>query len=240
MTLASDLINLALTDSGVLGQGQSASAQDQSDCLRRANQMLSQWSKRRWLVWHLVETSLVCTGAQSYTVGAGGNFNITRPDRIEFAFLRQVAPSTPTPVDFPLRQIQSREEYSALNLKGLVASPSDRFFYDSAYPLGAIYPWPIPSASFELHILTKDVFQQFAALTDTLTLPPEYEEAIYYNLMVRLRIAYRLPADREVNAMARAALNTIRKANFQIGVLSMPRSLRSRWATYNVYSDSPN
>lgn len=237
MTLASDLINLALTDSGVLGVGQTPQAQDTSDTLRRLNMMLGQWSQRRWLVYHLVDTAKVCTGAQSYTVGAGGDFNITRPAQIHAAYLRQIAPSTPTPVDFWLEQIMSREDYSRLALKGLVASPSTHFFYDSDFPNGVIYPWPIPSSSYELHIVTKAVLQQFAAVGDSVTLPVEYEEAIYFNLMVRLRAAYRLPADKVQVGLAKAALNTIRRANFQIGNLGMPATLQKGGPAYNILSD---
>lgn len=236
MTLASDLISLALTDSGVLGVGQTAQTQDLNDALRRLNMMLGQWTQRRWLVYHLVDTSKVCTGAQSYTVGTGGDFNITRPAAIEGAYIRQVAPASPTPVDYWLGQIMSREDYSQLALKSLAASPPDRFFYDSDFPNGRIYPWPIPSSSWELHILTRAVLQQFAALTDTVNLPPEYEEAIYTNLMVRLRAAYQFKADPVMVGLAKAALNTVRRANFQIGALGLPATLR-RGLNYNVYSD---
>lgn len=237
MTVASDLINLALTDSGVLGVGQTAQAQDLTDTLRRLNMMISQWSQRRWLVYHLIDTAKVCTGAQSYTVGAGGDFNITRPAQIEAAYIRQIVPGTPTPVDFWLTQIPAREDYSQLALKGLVASPADRFYYDAGYPNGLVYPWPIPGAAYELHILTKAVLQQFAAVTDAVVLPPEYEEAIYTNLMVRLRAAYRLPADRVMIGLAKASLNTIRRANFQIGRLTLPRGLGNSGPGYNVFSD---
>lgn len=237
MTLASDLINLALTDSGVLGVGQTANAQDITDCLRRLNMMIAQWSQRRWLVYHLVDTAKVMTGAQSYTVGTGGDFNITRPAQIEAAYLRQIAPSTPTPVDFWLDPIMSREDYSRLALKGLQASPSTWYFYDSDFPNGKIYPWPIPSSSFELHIITKAVLQQFATVGDAVALPPEYEEAIFYNLMVRLRAAYRLPADNVQIGLAKAALNTIRRANFQIARLTMPTTLQKGGPSYNILSD---
>lgn len=237
MTTAADLINLALTDAGVLGIGQTAQAQDLTDCLRRLNMMLGQWSQRRWLVYHLVDTSKVCTGAQSYTVGTGGDFNIARPAQIEAAYMRQIAPTTPTPVDFWLEPILAREDYARIALKSLSASPSTRYFYDSDFPLGRIYPWPVPSASFELHILTKAVLTQFAAIGDTVLLPLEYEEAIYYNLILRLRAAYQLKPDPVQIGLARSSLNTIRRANFQIGRLTMPAGLSRSGPAYNILSD---
>lgn len=226
MTTAADLINLALTDSGVLGSGQTASTQDLSDSLRRLNMMIAQWSRRRWLVYHLIDTAAPCSGVQSYRVGPGGDFDIARPDRIEAAYIRQQTPS-PTPVDWPLTQIDSREDYSRIALKTMV-SPPGSFFYDSDYPYGRVYPWPLPSSAYELHILTKAVLQQFAAITDTVLLPPEYEEAIYTNLMVRERSAYRFKPDPVIIGLAKASLNTIRRSNFQVGKLRLPAIITNR------------
>ena len=45
-----DLITLALKDSGVLGAGQTALAEDMNDALSRLNMMLGQWNRRRWLI----------------------------------------------------------------------------------------------------------------------------------------------------------------------------------------------
>lgn len=236
MTLLSDLVNLAFKDAGVFGTGQTPTADDQADALRRVNQMIGQWNRRRWLVYHLLDTAFVCTGAQSYTVGTGGNFNIARPDRLEDAYIRQVVPSSSTPVDFPLTIIEAREEYDRIRMKQLAAAPSTHIFYDSDFPTGKVYPWPLPNSNWELHIVTKAVLQAFAALSDTLTMPPEYEDTIYFNLLQRLRIAYRLPADPAIDGQARATLNTIRRANFQIARLRMPRGI-TRGIAYNVYSD---
>lgn len=236
MTQLSDIVNLAFKDAGVFGTGQTPSSDDQADALRRVNQMISQWNRRRWLVYHLVDNGFSCTGARSYTVGAGGNFNITRPDRIEAAYIRQLVPTNPTPIDWGLEEITSFEEYSKIAIKTLAASPSEYFFYDSGFPLGTIYPWPIPSNQYELHILTKAVLQQFAGTADALVLPPEYEEAIYLNLAVRLRMAYRLPADPVLIGLAKAALNTIRRSNFQIAPLRMPKGV-TRGPAYNIYAD---
>jgi hypothetical protein len=94
----------------------------------------------------------------------------------------------------------------------------------------------VPSNQYQLHILTKAVLQQFANAADNVLLPPEYEEAIYMNLMVRLRMAYRLPADKVMVGLAKAALNTIRSSNFQIGRLALPKGV-TRGPAYNVYAD---
>lgn len=37
--------------------------------------MLQQWQNKRWLVYHLVDYAIVCTGAVSYSFGPGGQIN---------------------------------------------------------------------------------------------------------------------------------------------------------------------
>lgn len=104
MTTPLDIINLALKDAGVLGVGQTALAEDVNDALQRLNWMISQWAKQRWLVYHLIDLPLISTGAQSYSIGPGGDFETsTRPDKIESAFMRQYpGTSTTSPAPGPV------------------------------------------------------------------------------------------------------------------------------------------
>ena len=59
-------------------------------------------------------------------------------------------------------------------------------------------------------------------------MPPEYEEAIHYNLCVRLTSMYQYPANPIQGQLAKIALNTIKNANAQIPNLQMPAMLRNR------------
>lgn len=67
-------------------------------------------------------------------------------------------------------------------------------------------------------------------VTDSLdaefNMPPEYEEAIHYNLCIRITSMYQYPANPVQGQLAKIALNTIKNANTQIPSLEMPRSLR--------------
>ena len=83
-TTANDIITLAFKDAGILGVGQSMLPDDYNDALTRMNMMIAQWRVKRWLVWHLVDKSIVSTGAQFYTVGPGGDINVSwRPDKLD-------------------------------------------------------------------------------------------------------------------------------------------------------------
>lgn len=70
-----DLCNAAMRNSGRLGLGQTAQAQDIADVWGAGQMMLQEWQQKRWLIYHLVTYSLISTGAQSYTFGPGGQLN---------------------------------------------------------------------------------------------------------------------------------------------------------------------
>lgn len=235
MTTANDIIVDALQAAGVIGVGQVPLAENVNLSLRQLNRMIAQWNRKRWLVYHLIDTSLPCTGAQFYTVGSGGDFNIPRPDRLEAAFFRQTTTAPANQIDYNLQILESMEDYSRISLKQLV-SFGYYIFYDSGYPLGKVYPWPILQNQYELHIITKAVLSTFASLATTVNLPPEYEEAMQWNLALRLRPLFQMPPDETVTAMAAASLNTLRGANTQIARLTMPRPLNGG-GIYNIYSD---
>ena len=232
-----DLISFAQKAAGILGVGQSMLAEDNNDAFTALNAMLAQWQRRRWLIWHLTDNALVSTGAQSYTVGTGGDFDVPRPDRIEAAFFRQFINATPNQVDFPLTLLESREDYNRIALKQLQSWPY-YIWYDADYPLGRVYPWPVPQAAvYEIHLSLKATLAQFASLTSAINLPPEYEEALWSNLAIRLAAIYPgASVGPATVGIAKAALETIRTANAQVPRLSMPQAL-SRPALYNILSD---
>lgn len=235
MTTARDIITAALKDAGVIGVGQAVSAEDASDALLRLNGMMAQWARRRWLVYHLVDVSFQATGALSYSIGSGGDIAFTRPNRIEAAFFRQTAGVPGNQVDYPLDIMNSREDYNRIALKAMQSFPQ-YLFYDSGYPLGNVFIWPVPTNLYEIHLSIKIPLQTFANLSDVIDLPPEYEEAIRLNLGVRLRPSHQLPADPQLTALAKVALNTLKNSNAQIPTLQMPTDL-VRGMVYNVFSD---
>lgn len=238
MSTVSDFLTLALIDSGVLGKGQIPQAEDIQNALKRVNMMIAQWNRKRWIVYDLTDVSITSTGAVSYSIGPGQQFNTPRPDRLEDGnFIRQLNTGPPNQVDYSLQLLSSREDYNRIRLKTMGTWPAI-VFYDSNWPTGQVYFWPVPQANlYSLHILVKNQLTQFVNLTDTINLPPEYEAALSYNLQVRLRVAYRLPPDPVMIELAKDALNVIRGANVQVPSMKMPPAVIGAQRSYNIYSD---
>lgn len=237
LSLASDLISLVLQDCGAFGIGQSPTAKQATDALARLNMMLGQWQKKRGLVYTQETKSITSTGATTYTVGPGGDFAFApRPSRISSGFVRMLSGST-QPVDYPLAQLHSVEDYNKLALKSLSTLPT-HFYYDNAYPLARVYFWPVPNAAiYSLHLSAiGSVLSEVPSLATELDLPGEYYAAVYYNLIVRHYPVFRIPPDPVIVALAKESLEVIRKANVQVSVLDMPTAL-TRGGAYNVFSD---
>src|SRR5580704_11898315 len=235
------LLTNALIDGGIVGIDEAIEPAILNRAFTQANWLLAQWARKRWLVYRLVDYSFVSTGAQSYSVGLNQTININpRPDRLEYAFLRFLNQSPPGGlfVDIPLDIIQSHEDYSRITVKN-IGTLAWRIFYDPAWPMGILLPWPVPQATiYEIHCGFKVVLPRFASPQQPINFPPEYEAALNYCLARRLRATYQMPADPEINALARDALNVIRLANQAVGVLRLPAFLRNRNRAYDYRGDS--
>ena len=235
-----EIFALALRDSGVAGQGQTPNAQMTQDAVLRCQMMIAQWTRRRWLVYHLIDISTPMTGALNYTLGPGQTFNVPRTDQIDAAYIRQINPAAqPNQPDWPVEILKSYEDYSRITLKQLSAGPSYYLFYDSGWPTGLVYAWPLASSQYELHLVIKADLANVVNLTDDIAFPPEYIEPIYANTVCRTRAAFRLPPDPTFVALAKTGMQTLRSANYQVSNLRMPSAVRPiRGAGYSIFSDS--
>lgn len=236
MTTGTDLITLALKDIGALGIGQSVSAEDTADALATLNMMLGQWAAERLNVFHLIDTAHQANGSVSYTVGLGGDFNITRPIKINAAYARLTSSGAGSAVDYRISMIDAREDYARISLKTLSSFP-EWAFYDSAFPLGNLFLYPVPNSSYELHIVTMDTLSQLASAGAAVNLPDPYKAAIRYSLAIYLAPSYQLEPQQSLVRLAMNAKGVIKRMNAQIPQLTMPRGLMSK-SRYNIYSDN--
>jgi hypothetical protein len=238
--LVQELIGLALRTSGILGVGQTALPQDLADAQTMLKLLMQQWRQKRWLVFRLA-TALVplVPGKAIYRVGPPGALPAPdivtdggfRPANIQSCYLRQEVGSGPNsyPIDFPMRVLESRQQWDAISLKDLQSWPA-LIFYDPVVPVADLYVWPIPNQSlFHLYVAWQSAIDVAASGAQTLeletVLPAETQLALMYNLALLTAVNYKLPQDQALEAMARATLNTVRMTNFALQPLRMPASL---------------
>lgn len=247
-----DLVGLTLRQIGVGALGTTAQPEDIRDAVMQLNMLLGQWQRKRWIVPNLIDRSFKATGQNVYTIGPGGDLSTpSRPAQIKAAYARQLREHTTTgpgdfdsrdfmadflierintvsttmPMDYPLSEIPSYEDYSAISLKSLQSFPG-LYHYNPAFPYGEFRPWPLQWAGWEYHVLFTTPLPAHLAPDDEINLPPEYQDALMWTLAARIAPSYGQEASQTVIANARIAQNTLRQANTQIPSLSLPSALQ--------------
>lgn len=240
---ARSLITLSLKQAGVLGVGQTALAEDMDDCFTLLMQMVALWNKNRWLVPALIDIKTVGNSLISNPIGPGQFWNVARPGQVKGAYIVQLNTGS-NAVSLPIQQIFSYERYIGIAVKSLNSLPT-YMFYDGQWPNGNIFFWPIPNNTYECHILVQQQLGWPIAATNPPTantgldtpfsLPDEYQEAVFYNLALRISEMYQLPSSPGTIKLARASLNTIRGDNTQVPTMQMPAGIRRR-NNFSIYN----
>lgn len=236
MTTAIQLGSRALRLINALASGQSLPGEETADLLEAMNAMLDSWRIERLMVYQIKQEALSWTGGQtSRTIGSGGNFNTTRPDRIVSAFSRDS-----NNFDRPISVYSQREQYDAVPLKSTQTDLPTDLFYDPAYPLGVLYMKPVPSATITLLLNSWQQLQSFADTTTALALPPGYENAIVYNLAVDLAPEYKKEASETVKRRAAQYKAAVKSNNMPTLVSELDAGIVAAGRTgrgYSIFSD---
>lgn len=211
MATAGAIIRRALRTIGAIAGGETPSATEQADALEALNAMLDSWRTESLSVYATRDETLTLTGAASYTIGTGGDLNTTRPVKIESAYQRI------SDTDYPLF-LASSSAWARLSAKSTTGTTAEWLYYEPTQPLGTIRLYPNPSSG-TLHIVTWVPLASYAA-TDDVSLPPGYQDAITYNLAVRLSPEFGRTVTPEIAALARATKEVIQRVNFRVPIMS--------------------
>ena len=221
---ASTLIKASLRLAGVIATGETPTASEMDDGLEALQFMLRNWSSRGIRIPYYTRVSATLDGSASYTIGSGGDINTTRPLSIVSA----------ESADYPIK-ITDFNTYQLLSVSDSGAGDCEYIWYNPSYPLGYIYPWPLSSETITLTCQVP--LTDPTVLTSSIAFPPEYDEAIKYNLAVRLAPEYEKEPSRLVLGMAMETLAAIETNNFasQIKVMR-PEILKLATARYDIDS----
>jgi hypothetical protein len=207
--IALDLITSSMRLAGIIATGETPTADEASDALDVLNDMLDAWAVENLMLFRSVNSAFNLIAAQqNYTIGAGGNFNTTRPVGIDGAYVTYAG------LDFPLRLLTT-EQWDAIALKSMQAPLPVALYYDPAMPLGTVSIWPIPSQNLPITLSVGMQFTQPASLATTLIYPPGYAKAVRYNLAVELAAEFGMPADAVIVTIARDLLGKLKVRNRQ-------------------------
>ena len=233
MAAALDLITDAMQEIGAIGAGETPDSNDAALGLSRLNQMIGSWSLQPATIPVTAREVFDLTANQGgpdnpYTIGPGGDFDTTRPNSIYAVAVLQNA-GTSSEVEIP-RALFTVDAYVVNQVKQL----TNLFFTDCYYipsfanGLGTIILWPIPtSTDYKLVLYLR---KQLSTCTDLATdydLPPGCQEAILYNLAIRLCKPFGRPVDPETSRMARQTLAIFKRGNLQVSDMPTDIALTS-------------
>lgn len=209
MATAANIIARSMRLLGQISSGEDPSTEEYADGLTALNAMLGTWNNPRLMCYALQEESLtLSSGDSSYTIGPSGDVNTTRPVAIESAYV--VDSSN---LSHEIRLI-SDKAYAALPNKTQTAPYPTHAVYRPSMATGTLLLWPVPDGTVtSMKLLTRIPLTSFSTTSDTVSLPPGWEEALAYNLAIRLAPEFETEPGQSVIEIARDSLAAIKTAN---------------------------
>ena len=181
-----DIIKAALEELGVVPIGEAAAitTEFKAKGLAKINAMLQDWAAEG-LKLHALTTNSVnlVANTASYTIGASGTFNVRRPVELVEAVL-----TVSTGVFQPLKVYNNLFRYR--QYRTYPTGLPTEVYYNPAYTLGTMTFYLTPDAAYSVALHSLVSIVEFAASTETIGLPPEYENPLALNLAMRLMSSF--------------------------------------------------
>jgi hypothetical protein len=181
MSTIIDVIGDAYREIGVVGYEDEMDGPQAVLARRMLYRMLQAW-QNTYHLWLEAEQTVTLTTAASYTLDP-------RPVRVYGCRLVRDG------VETPMQEL-TRQEYLEMPLKTSTGLPTC-YYYDSRRASGVLYVWPLLAAAdgetikvdYEIQV-TEPVLA-----SGTIDVPPEWYEAVVYNLALRLAGPFERPVD---------------------------------------------
>jgi len=240
MATARAIITDALTELGVLGESETASAGQAALGLLRLQNMIDAWqADRLTLAVQFRTTFTLLPGTDSITIGlVGADIIQARPVWINT--VNFIIPGSSPEVESVLAQM-NEDTFSALSIKQLSNALPTNFFYQTSMStiLGTISFWPVVNQSVKIAIYGPESLAVPLSLNSIITAPAGYMEALVYQLALRLASPFGVQPSQSLVEMAARAFATAKRANVKPGILGVDSALwyGSRGGAYNILSD---
>lgn len=175
---AGEIVKAALRRIGAVATGQEPSAEEYADGLEDLNMLLSSMSAKGIIIPARVkETFPLVIGTSEYSIGDGGDFGTTRPDRILDVFLRDSSGQDYYMDFFAIK------EYNAVWSKTSGGRP-ERMAFLPSYPLARVFFDRTPQAAYTLHLDSDKPLTELTGKTDDLVLPDPFKRMFVLRLAI--------------------------------------------------------
>jgi hypothetical protein len=228
MATALDLITRAMRIIKVYGTGETVSDAEATDGLASLNAMLEDWANETLMIYVATKDAIVLTPTlASYTVGPSGSTVSARPVSIDPGTYIDIGG-----VSYPL-DVATLDQYNSITIKTLGSSIPRYIFYSPTFPNATVTLYPVPAEAGTLNLWTWKPLATFDNLTDVVSLPPGYTNAIVYNLAEYLAPEYGSEIHISVHGKAMTLKKKLKRTNFTPMFLQFPDEVPRG---FNIYT----
>lgn len=233
MATVLDVIKRAYRLIGVYSIGETPSADETADGLAALNSMLAGWSNEKLMVYAVSQDVITLTpGQASFTIGPTGNTVSVRPQDIDSA-----TNLVWNGVTYPLYPA-TLQEYQSIRIKALQSTLPSVIRLEPTFPNATVYLYPVPMLAMTLNLFSWKPITGFTSVTDTVSLPPGYEEAITFNLACDLAPENEVPVPPRVEKKAVMSKKLLKRTNLEVPVLQFEEGIPGG-GRYNIYTGIP-
>ena len=229
------LTQAALRKLGAIASGEEINGNELNDALEEINRMLDNWNTEELLVHVANRTAFTIASAiASLEIGPGGNLDQVRPQRIEPGDVY----ISENNLEYPIT-VWQQERWAGISDKATTGRPRI-LYYEAKHPLGVINLWPVTDKSYDFIIYTWNLLAQITNIEQTLSFPPGFDDAIVYELAIRLAPEYGKPVPTEVAIAAVQTKANVKRINSLTPELRVDAALIARGGRYSIFTDSYN
>jgi hypothetical protein len=237
-----DLLSASARLAGILADGETLQGNMPANMLTIAQDMMDEWQADRLKIFTVNRTSLPLTiGQQSYTLGAGGNLNMPRPERIERMGMELIGSNPIQPPEIPISVLDD-DGWANIRVKNVQGGYPLNCYPDYSFvgnpPVMTCFFYQIPGQACNAVFYSWSPLSTFPDFTTDVIFPPAYARAIKYNLAIAFMAEYKLPPDQVVMGIAQNSLAMLKEINLPSPILTCDSGLSGRQGYYDWRSDT--
>jgi hypothetical protein len=171
---------MAMTDAGYLQEGDDPTPEQYANNINRLNDLINFWQTQGLKLWLQFDLNVpLVAGQGTYTIGPGGNVNMTKPMRVLDSSYYLDSNNNRRPL-----MMISRDEYNKLS-NVVQTGQLNSYFVDKQATQLAVSFWLVPDATAALgtaHLLIQQQVANFESIIDTMNFPKEWYLALRWGL----------------------------------------------------------
>lgn len=240
---ALDMITDSFQKIGVFAPGETIDAASAQTALNILNDMIDSWSNEALTCYAILEQHApLVVGQSAYTIGPGGNFNMTRPLRILDS--QGSAYILDTNGNKYLMTIVPQDIWNSTTQGNIDSNFPDTLFYDPQFPLGIINIFPSPTIVYTMYWDSYLQLSEFPTLTAPLSLPPGYRKAIQDCLAIEMYPYFASQATALTPLLIEIASKSkgnVKRTNIRENVAQYdPEIVSGNRSNWNIYTNNYN